>query len=85
MVTIKKINCNKPYAICIASDDYIITNDDGKHCLTIFSSTHQLITTFGVHGKEKGQFNNICGTAINNSGAIFITEYSNNCLQIITS
>ena len=82
---IKKINCNKPYAIGIAPDDYIITHDDNSHSLTIFSPTHELIGKFGVPGKEKGQFNNIFGISINNSGTILVTEYSNHRLQIITS
>jgi len=84
---IKKINCNKPYAICIAPDDYIITNDDYNHCLTIFSPTHQLIITFGVCGKQKGQFNDIRDITINNSGTIFVTEGArgNKRLQIIPS
>jgi len=82
---IKKINCNKPCAICITPDDYIITDDGNNHCLTIFSPTHQLVTTFGVCGKEKGQFNSIFDIAINNSGTIFVAEYVNNHLQIIPS
>ena len=82
---IKKINCNKPFAISITPDDYIITHDDNNNVLTIFSPTHELIAKFGVHGKEKGQFNAIQGIAINNSGTIFVTEYGNHRLQIITS
>jgi len=80
----KKINCNKPFTICIAPDDCIITEHDENNGLTIFSPTHQLITTFGVCGKEKGQFHNIYGIAINNSGIIFVTEARNSRLQIIT-
>ena len=79
----KKINCNKPWAIGIAPDDYIMT--DLNDVLTIFNPTHELIAKFGVRGKEKGQFNSIQGIAINNSGTIFITEYNNHRLQIITS
>ena len=82
---IKKINCNIPFAISIAPDDYIITHDHVNDVLTIFSPTHELIAKFGVCGKEKGQFNNIHGIAINNSGTIYVTEYSNHRLQIITS
>ena len=80
---IKKINCNYPFAISIAPDDYIIT--DNNSVLNIFSPAHELIAKFGVCGKEKGQFNSIWGIAINNSGTIFITERNNHRLQVITS
>ena len=82
---IKKINCSYPFAIGIAPDDYIITGDHSNHVLTIFSPTHELIAKFGVFGKQKGQFYSISGIAINNNGTIYITEYGNHRLQIITS
>ena len=81
---IKKINCNKPYAIGIAPDNYIITHNRNS-VLNIFSPTHELIAKLGVHGRGKGQFNNIYGIAINSSGTIFVTESGNHRLQIITS
>jgi len=80
---IKKINCNNPWAICLTPDDYIIT-DDGDS-LTVFSSTHQLITKFGTQGSQIGQFNNILGIAVNSVGTIFVTEYYNHRLQVITT
>ena len=80
---IKKINCSKPYAIGIAPDDYIIT-DHNDNFLTVFSPTHELVGKLGVCGKEKGQFNSIIGIAINKRGTIFVTEYNNRRLQIIT-
>ena len=82
---IKKINCNKPYAIGIALDDYIITHDDNSHILTVFSPAHELVAKLGVRGKGKGQFDNITGITINNRGTLFVTEYDNHRLQIITS
>ena len=80
---IKKISCYIPYAIGIAPDDYIIT--DPSDMLTVFSPTHEIATKFGVHGKEKGQFNSIQGIAISSSGTIFVTDSDNTRLQIITS
>ena len=82
---IKIINCNKPYAIAFAPDDYIITHDDNSHVLTVLSPTREIITKLGMCGKEKGQFNNITGIAINKRGTIFVTEYDNHHLQIIAS
>ena len=71
---IKRINCNKPYVICIAPDDHIITEVDNNNSITVFSPTDECIAKFGVYGKEKGQFHYILGMAINNSGTIFVTE-----------
>ena len=84
---IKRINCKYPYAICIAPDDHIIAGVNDSNSITVFSPTHECIAKFGVHGKEKGQFNFITGIAINNNGTIFVTDINdnNNRLQIITS
>ena len=84
---IKRINCNSPYAICIAPDDHIIARVDNGHSIAVFSPTHECIAKFDVRGKGKGQFNLINGIAINNSGTVFVTEgkYGNSRLQIITS
>ena len=80
---IKKINCNNPFAICIAPDDYIITRISNNDDLTVFSPTHEMITKFGMRGMGKGQFDGIHGIAINSSGIIFVTEFSTKRLQII--
>ena len=82
---IEKINCNSPWAIDIAPDGYIIIDDHVNHVLTVFSPTYELIGKLGVCGKEKGQFNNVRGIAINNSGTIFVVESENHHLQVITS
>ena len=82
---IKRINCNRPYAICVTPDDHIIARVNDYDSITVFSPTHECIGKFGVFGKEKGQFHLINGIAINNSGTIFVTEWNNNRLQIITS
>ena len=88
---IKRINCNYPYAICIAPDDHIIARVNDDYNITVFSPTHECIGKFGVSGKGKGQFSLITGIAINNSGTIFVTEgrnilgEGNSRLQIITS
>ena len=89
---IKRMNCNNPFAICIAPDDHIIVRVNDHYSITVFSPTHECIGKFGVRGKGKGQFTSITGIAINNSGTIFVTEgrnifdgEGNRRLQIITS
>ena len=87
---IKRIICSYPSAIGIAPDDYIITSNNSSHILIVFSPTYELIGEFGVHGKEKGQFNKITGISINSIGTIFVTEHAprgrgNQRIQIIPS
>ena len=81
---IKRINCISPFVICIAPDDHIIAKVK-DNSITVFSPIHECIGKFGVHGEGKGQFRNIFGVAINNSGSIIVAESDNARLQIITA
>ena len=78
---IKKIDCKRPKMIGITPDDYLITNN--QNVLIVFNPNHKCIAKFGETGKEKGQFDGICGIAIDKSGSIFVTEFTNHRLQII--
>ena len=80
---IRKLYCDRPVAISVTPDDYIITSDDQKHCLVIFNPSHQLISKFGVGGKGQGEFVHIFGIAVDKSGTIFIAESTNSRLQVI--
>jgi len=81
---IKKINFGSPIAITLTPDDYIITSDCDD-CLNVFSPTnHQLVTNFGTHGIQQGQFNSIFGIAVDSVGTIFVVDASNHRLQAIT-
>ena len=87
---IKRMNCKKPFAICIAPDDHIIARVNNQYSITVFSPTHECVAKFGVYGEGRGQFSFILGIAINNNGTIFVAEgYSsgegNKRIQIITS
>jgi len=83
---IKKIDCTKsPWAIFIAPDDCIITDDHDNNSIIVFSPTHEMINKFGMCGNERGQFYDIYSIAINESGTIFVAEYGNRRLQIITT
>ena len=84
---IKRIKYNNiihNYAICISPDDYIICGDDDDF-LFVLSPTHDLIAKLGDRDFEKGQFFGLNGIAINSIGTIFVTEYINKRLQIITT
>ena len=72
---ISKITCDRPFAITVSPDGYIITECDEK--ITIWSPTHQLIHQFG------GEFNAIMGIAMNSTGTIYVVENWNERLLIM--
>ena len=81
---ISNIICPNTLAICIAPDDFIITSSLNDDTLTVFSPTHEQIKKHGGYGQGKAKFYGIHGIAINSSGIIYVTEYNNKRLQIIT-
>ena len=83
---IQTINSNRPYAITISPTGYLITGHDGDvNIIRVWSPTYQLINQFGIKGSKQGEFYGIAGMAIDSSGTIYVAEYSNERLQVISN
>jgi len=83
---ISRIPCDRPYAITVSPDGYIIAGCvGGNNKVRVWSPTHQLIHQFGKKGSQQGEFNTINGMALNSTGTIYVVEYVNNRLQLITN
>ena len=83
---IKAIKSYRPIAITISSTGHLITSHDGDDDkIRIWSPTYQLINQFGNKGSKKGQFYGIDGMAIDSSGTIYVAEYDNKRLQVISN
>ena len=83
---IQTINSYRPYAITISPTGYLITShggDDNK--IRIWSPTYQLINQFGKKGSKQGEFCGIEGMAIDSSGTIYVAEWYNKRLQLISN
>ena len=80
---ISRITCSRPYSITVSPDGHIITDCNDK--ITIYSPTHQLIHQFGKRGSQQGKFDGIRGISISSTGTIYVVEYYNNRLQIISN
>ena len=83
---IQTINCNRPRAITISPTGYLITGhrgDDNK--IRVWSSTYQLINQFVIKGSKQGEFYGINGMAIDSSGTIYVAEFNNERLQVISN
>ena len=83
---IQTINSNKPWAITISPTGYLIIDHYGDdNILRVWSPTYQLISQFGKNGSKQGEFNNIYGMAIDSRGTIYVAEWGNNRLQVISN
>jgi len=74
------IICDRPWAITVSHDGYIIAGCDNGKSIRVWSPTHQLICQLG---SLQGQFNEIYGIAMNSTGTIYVVEGVNKRLQII--
>jgi len=80
---IQTINCDRPCAITISHTGYLITGhdkDDNK--IRVWSPTYQLIKQFGF---KQGEFSSIGGMAMDSSGTVYVAEWSNSRLQVISN
>ena len=82
---ISRITCYTPYAITVSPDGHIIAGCDGGTSIKVWSPTHQLIHQFGKRGSQQGEFYDIEGISISSTGTIYVVEFNNKRLQIISN
>ena len=80
------INSNSPCAITICPTGCLITSHAGvDNKIRVWSPTYQLINQFGKSGFKLGEFIGIRGMAMDSSGIIYVAEYNNKRLQVISN
>ena len=82
---VQTINSNSPCVITISPTGYLITGHVRDNKISIWSPTYQLINQFGKSGSKQGEFYGYAGMAIDSSGTIYVAEYWNNRLQVISN
>ena len=82
---ISRITCNSPWAITVSPDGHIIAGCNDGTSIRVWSPNHQLISVFGKKGSQQGEFNYINGISISSTGNIYVVEWDNKRLQIITN
>ena len=83
---IREIKCQgSPYAVVITATGYVITSHAGDNKIRIWSPTLQLIKQFGQRGSKQGEFRGITGMAIDLTGSLYVVEWFNKRLQVISN
>ena len=69
----------RPFAIAIDSADNVYVSERDKHCITMFNSDAQYVSSFGSKGKGEGQFNGIYGLCFDEfNSSLFVSDHFNN-------
>ena len=72
-----------PYCFLLDSNSKILITDSERHCISIFSSSGELIHEFGKEGEEKGEFVQPRGITMDSEGRIVvISSNPNHCIQL---
>ena len=82
---IQTINSYRPCAITISPTGYLIVDHDRDDNIKVLSPTYQCIKRVGKRGSKQGEFNNIHGMAIDSNGTIYVAEWNNKRLQVISN
>jgi len=83
---IQTINCGRPRAITISHTGYLITGHHGvDNKIRVWSPTYELIHQFGKKGCKQGEFGGIYGMTMDSSGTVYVAEWYNKRLQVISN
>lgn len=81
--TLGRIDC--PWGVAIIQSGEVVVTDGGRHCVSIFSPSGDLIRSFGSHGSGEGQFRNPLGVAVDEKGNIVVADHWNHRIQMFTA
>ena len=70
-----------PSSVLIASQ-YVYVSDIGQDRIVVYTSSGQFITSFGERGQKEGQFSTPFSITSCTDGYIYVSDFSNNRVQI---
>ena len=70
-----------PRGVCVAGQ-YVYVANYGKHCVSVFTTKGEHVTTFGQGGSGDGDFNGSVGVCADKDGFVCVCDYNNNRVQI---
>lgn len=70
-----------PFGIAVSSSDLVYVSYHARHCVSVYTSTGQLVTSFGKCGQGPGEFMKPYGLAVDDCGVVYVCDNSNNRVQ----
>ena len=70
-----------PSGLCIV-DKYVYVSDVSGHCIVVYETSGQFVTSFGRSGQNEGEFRSPCCITSCVDGFIYVCDFRNNRVQI---
>ena len=70
--------------ICIAAtgDNHVLITSFASDTVMVYTLGGQLVHEFGGIGSAPGRFNEPYGICVDDSGAVYVADYGNSCVQV---
>ena len=72
---------SRPRGVCVAGQ-YVYVTDYEKHCVSVFTTKGEHVTTFGQKGSGDGDFNSPLGVCVDKDGFVYVCDFYNKRVQI---
>ena len=70
-----------PRGVCVAGQ-YVYVVNYGKHCMSVFTTKGEHVTTFGQWGSANGDFTYPIGVCVDTDEFVYVCDYNNQRVQI---
>ena len=70
------------WGMAVSSNGTCFVSDRNSHLIHVFDAERNHVRSFGQQGAGAGQLSSPCGLATNADGLLFVTNYSNSCVDI---
>ena len=66
-----------PRYFAVNTSGMLYVSEEDNHCVSVFTTEGQFVTSFGKKGAGPGEFNCPQGLAVDNNGVVYVCDYMN--------
>ena len=75
-----KEELKRPWGLCVHGQ-YVYMTDVNSHCVFVFTTDGEYVTSFGQQGQKEGDFNRPYYIYVDNNGFVYVNDYCNDRMQ----